>query len=404
MSNSLDNTLRVGTHRADRVGADRHPHRARRPRLRSRHRLPVGARRHPHGHGQPVGHRPRVPADRIRPRSPPKGRPTMSQRYGMTIPFDNVPARRAARVDRGAAPTSATPTCGRRRPTAPTPSPRWRWPRCGRRRCGSATPSCPCYTRGPATLAQCVGSLAQAAPGRFVLGLGTSSDVIVERWNGIPFEEPYKRTRDMVRFLRVALTGEKVTADYDTFAVKGFKLGVVPDRAGADPGRRPARGHAAPRRPRGRRRHHQLAVGRRRVARSRRSCASSARRGRAEKEIVARIFVAPERGRRHGAGHGPLRHRRLPQRAGLRRVPRVARPGRPARRHVEAVEGGRPQGRHGGHPRRGRRRSSSSTARPRQCREHVQRYVDNGVTTPALAILPFPGIDQRQAIRDLAPR
>ena len=39
---------------------------------------------------------------------------------------------------------------------------------------------------------------------------------------------------------------------------------------------------------------------------------------------------------------------------------------------------------------------------PEKCREHVQRYVDNGVTTPALAILPF-GIDTRQAIRDLAP-
>jgi alkanesulfonate monooxygenase SsuD/methylene tetrahydromethanopterin reductase-like flavin-dependent oxidoreductase (luciferase family) len=40
---------------------------------------------------------------------------------------------------------------------------------------------------------------------------------------------------------------------------------------------------------------------------------------------------------------------------------------------------------------------------PAECRAHIQRYVDNGVTTPALAVLPFPGIDQRQAIRDLAP-
>jgi alkanesulfonate monooxygenase SsuD/methylene tetrahydromethanopterin reductase-like flavin-dependent oxidoreductase (luciferase family) len=40
---------------------------------------------------------------------------------------------------------------------------------------------------------------------------------------------------------------------------------------------------------------------------------------------------------------------------------------------------------------------------PEACREHIQRYVDNGVTTPALALLPF-GYDQRQAIRDLAPR
>ena len=40
---------------------------------------------------------------------------------------------------------------------------------------------------------------------------------------------------------------------------------------------------------------------------------------------------------------------------------------------------------------------------PAECRAHIQRYIDNGVTTPALAIMPF-GIDQRQAIRDLAPR
>ena len=40
--------------------------------------------------------------------------------------------------------------------------------------------------------------------------------------------------------------------------------------------------------------------------------------------------------------------------------------------------------------------------RPRQCREHIARYVENGVTTPALALLPF-GFDPRQAIRDLRP-
>ena len=39
---------------------------------------------------------------------------------------------------------------------------------------------------------------------------------------------------------------------------------------------------------------------------------------------------------------------------------------------------------------------------PEACREHIGRYVDNGVTTTALAILPF-GIDVRQAVRDLSP-
>jgi hypothetical protein len=40
---------------------------------------------------------------------------------------------------------------------------------------------------------------------------------------------------------------------------------------------------------------------------------------------------------------------------------------------------------------------------PEKCREHIQRYIDNGVDTPALALLPF-GIDADQAVRDLAPR
>jgi alkanesulfonate monooxygenase SsuD/methylene tetrahydromethanopterin reductase-like flavin-dependent oxidoreductase (luciferase family) len=38
-----------------------------------------------------------------------------------------------------------------------------------------------------------------------------------------------RRTRDTVRFLRRALTGEKVTERYDTFEVQGFRLGLVPE-------------------------------------------------------------------------------------------------------------------------------------------------------------------------------
>ncbi|MHB1516774.1 MAG: LLM class F420-dependent oxidoreductase [Acidimicrobiales bacterium] len=82
----------------------------------------------------------------------------------------------------------------------------------------------PAYTRGPALLAQSVAAMAEAAPGRFTLGLGTSSDVIVSRWNGVPFEDPYRRVRDTIRFLRAALAGEKVDEQYDTFAVRGFRL------------------------------------------------------------------------------------------------------------------------------------------------------------------------------------
>ena len=84
----------------------------------------------------------------------------------------------------------------------------------------------PAYTRGAMTLASQVASLCSANPGKFAVGIGSSSNIIVERWNSIPFEKPYQRVRDTVRFLRTALTGEKVTEDYETFSVNGFKLGL----------------------------------------------------------------------------------------------------------------------------------------------------------------------------------
>jgi probable F420-dependent oxidoreductase len=87
----------------------------------------------------------------------------------------------------------------------------------------------PAYTRGAMTLASQVASLCAANPGKFAVGIGSSSNIIVERWNGIPFERPYERVRDTLRFLRAALRGEKVTEEYETFAVNGFRLGVAVD-------------------------------------------------------------------------------------------------------------------------------------------------------------------------------
>src|SRR5262249_896134 len=86
----------------------------------------------------------------------------------------------------------------------------------------------PAYTRGPGLMAMSVAAMAEAAPGRFLFGVGTSSNVIVESWNDIPFDEPYKQTRAMVRFLKRALTGGRIDTGYDPSTVKGFGLGRPP--------------------------------------------------------------------------------------------------------------------------------------------------------------------------------
>jgi probable F420-dependent oxidoreductase len=86
----------------------------------------------------------------------------------------------------------------------------------------------PVSTRGPGLLAMSAATLADLAPERFVLGIGSSSPVIVEWWNAGEFAKPYARTRDTLRFLRAALAGEKVTEAYETFEVKGFRLDRAP--------------------------------------------------------------------------------------------------------------------------------------------------------------------------------
>ena len=65
------------------------------------------------------------------------------------------------------------------------------------------------FTRGLPVLAQHALALQELSQGRFVLGIGSSSNVIVERWNDIPFQRPRTRVRDAVQFLRAALAGER---------------------------------------------------------------------------------------------------------------------------------------------------------------------------------------------------
>jgi probable F420-dependent oxidoreductase len=76
------------------------------------------------------------------------------------------------------------------------------------------------YTRGPALLAQTAAALADVSNGRFVLGLGASSNVIVEQWNGIPFQRPLVKVSGTVDYLRTVLAGER--------GAGGFKLASPP--------------------------------------------------------------------------------------------------------------------------------------------------------------------------------
>jgi probable F420-dependent oxidoreductase len=155
---------------------------------------------------------------------------SVPQRYGITFPFDGTPLleqRDIVRelVDLGYTDLWSAESGGYDAFIPLAVAAQW----APELRLGTAI--VPAYTRGAHTLASTVASMCQAAPGQFALGLGTSSDVIVERWNGLSFDKPYQRVRDTIRFLRAALSGEKVDEEYETFRVRGFRLGIkVPEQ------------------------------------------------------------------------------------------------------------------------------------------------------------------------------
>jgi probable F420-dependent oxidoreductase len=254
----------------------------------------------------------------------------------------------------------------------------------------------PAFTRGPALLAQTAATLAATVPGRFTLGIGASSDVIVRQWNGIPYERPLSRCRDVLRFLRAALAGEQIDQQYDTFEVHGFRLGVVPDPpprlllaglrgkmlglAGAEADGAVLNWLSADD-----------------VAR----VVPQVHAGGPGKDVVARILVAPTA----DADHARSVARRL-----ITAYLNV-----PVYRAFHAA-----LGRDDLEPMwklwaDGDRRGALDAVpdhvvdelvvhgSPEECREHVRRFVHRGVTVPVMHLLPV-GVDALQACRDLAPR
>ena len=252
----------------------------------------------------------------------------------------------------------------------------------------------PVYTRGPGLLAMTAATIAELAPDRFVLGIGSSSPVIVKDWNGLAFEEPFGRTRDTLRFLRAALAGGKVTETYETFGVRKFKL----ERPPASP---PRIMLAA------------LRPGMLKLAATEADGAItnwlSAEDVRTVREVIgpdvelaARIFVCPTEDVDAARGLGRLlisSYLTVPAYAAFHDW--LGREEILAPMHDAWAAGDR---------------AAANAAipyevvdalivhgSPAKCREHVARYVQNGLDTPAIAVLPT-GADPVEMVRALAPK
>lgn len=84
------------------------------------------------------------------------------------------------------------------------------------------------YTRHPALVAMETAALSGLAPGRVVLGLGSSNRVWIEEQMGIPFKTPLKALRECVEIVRRLWRGERLTWEGRCFALRQVALSFKP--------------------------------------------------------------------------------------------------------------------------------------------------------------------------------
>ncbi|MCR9279762.1 MAG: LLM class flavin-dependent oxidoreductase [Pseudomonadaceae bacterium] len=81
----------------------------------------------------------------------------------------------------------------------------------------------PVYTRTPAVIAASLNVIGQLLPGRFVMGMGSSSQTIMGNWNGIALDKPVTRVKETAIMVRSMLKGEKSDFQLETMSSRGYR-------------------------------------------------------------------------------------------------------------------------------------------------------------------------------------
>ena len=79
------------------------------------------------------------------------------------------------------------------------------------------------FGRSPAMLAQTALTLQEVSDGRYRIGLGPSSPAITERWHGMEFDRPLRRTRETIEIIRSVYENGTPAYEGEIFDIAGLK-------------------------------------------------------------------------------------------------------------------------------------------------------------------------------------
>ena len=86
------------------------------------------------------------------------------------------------------------------------------------------------YSRSPSLIAMGAATVDTISNKRLVLGLGTSSQPLVEDFHGDKFQRPLKRMKEYVEIIRLILGGKTINYSGKIFSLKNFSLLIQPPR------------------------------------------------------------------------------------------------------------------------------------------------------------------------------